>query len=241
MLSAQKAPPPGAQAVTGLRAQARTARRTALVALAGSIALLTAAQLLAERARTREDTLPLAVLALGLFLGSLPALSLTQGIWGARARAVRRRELELYSVARGAWPRLASRLGMAACWAVTLLLGFTVPRLFQESGMYGLAAALAGAADIVAIPAYAATALFLIWWGRDLFRTLARARSGRAPGDPWDPGSGRRGPGVATLWTGAGLAIAALVAGRAHLWEPPTVLVYALLAAALVLALVTDE
>ncbi|MFI6595275.1 hypothetical protein ACIBHX_03455 [Nonomuraea sp. NPDC050536] len=241
MLSAQKAPPPGARAVTGLRAQAQSARRTALIALSGSIALITAAQLLAERARTREGTLPLAVLALGLFLGALPVLAVTQGIWGARARAVRRRELELYSAARGAWPRLASRLGVAACWAVTLLLGFTVPRLFRESGMYGLAGALTSAADVVAIPAYAAGAFFLLWWGRDAAMTLARVRSGGAPGDPWDPGSGRRGRGVAALWAGAVLAVTALVAARAHLWEPPTALVYALLAAALVLALVTRE
>jgi hypothetical protein len=37
------------------------------------------------------------------------------------------------------------------------------------------------------------------------------------------------------------VAVAALLGARAHLWEPATVVVYALLTAALVCGVVTDE
>ena len=70
----------------GAAGRARAARRTALIALTGSIALLCAAQLLAERAAAKQEALPPAVLALVVFLGALPTLATTQAVWGARAR-----------------------------------------------------------------------------------------------------------------------------------------------------------
>lgn len=244
MLSAEISPFPGAREVAGLRTRARSARRTALIALSGSIALLASAQMLAERAPTREETLPLAVLALLVFLGALPVLAVTQAAWGVRVRRVRRREQELYAAA-GEPPlaRVLSRLGVAACWTVTLLLGCTVPRLFRESGLYGAADAMGAAVEVLSLAGYVAAVFFSAWWARGALALLPSRAGARAgvPGDPWDPG--RRAPRrrVTALWSGTAVAVAALLGARAHLWEPATAVLYALLAAALVCGVVTDE
>ncbi|MFB4281824.1 hypothetical protein ACBJ59_41495 [Nonomuraea sp. MTCD27] len=242
MLLTEMAPPPGAQEVAGLRARARTARRGALVALSASIALLATAQLLADRAATREHALPLAVLSLAVFAAALPALAITQYAWGARARLVRQRERELYAAARSGRARPLTRLAVACGWAVTLLLGWTAPRFFREAAMYAFADALTWAVEALSVISVAAGVLFLLWWARDALGILARAlRSGGSPGDPWDPGHGARPREGAALWTGAAVAVAALLGARAHLWEPATGVIYALLTAALVCGVVTDE
>ncbi|MEV0380966.1 hypothetical protein [Nonomuraea sp. NPDC050643] len=242
MLLTEMAPPPGAQEVAGLRAGARAARRRAFVALCASIALLTTAQLLADRAATREQALPLAILSLAIFGAALPALAVTQYVWGTRARRVRRRERELYAVARSGRTRPLSRLAVAGGWAATLLLGWTVPRLFRDAALYSFADALSWAVEALAVISAAAGVLFLLWWARDALGILARAlRSGGSPGDPWDPGHGARPREGAALWTGAAVAVAALLGARAHLWEPATGVIYALLTAALVCGVVTDE
>ncbi|MFI6534106.1 hypothetical protein ACIBHY_16725 [Nonomuraea sp. NPDC050547] len=192
MLSTEISPLPGARVVTGLRTHARAARRLALIALSGSIALPAAVQMLAERAATREETLPYAVAALLLSLASLPALAATQAVWGVRMRRVRRRELELYAVTGAPLTRALSRLGVAACWTVTLLLGYTVPRLFRESGLYGTADTLTRAVDLLTLAGYVAAVFFAAWWARGALSTLAGiARSGHSPGDPWDPDHAR--------------------------------------------------
>nr|SBO99131.1 hypothetical protein BN4615_P8647 [Nonomuraea gerenzanensis] len=242
MLLTEMAPPPGAQEVAGLRATARAARRGALVALTASIALLTTVQLLADRAATREQTLPLAVLSLALFVAALPVMAITQYVWGTRARLVRRRERELYAAPRSGRLRPLTRLAVAACWTVTLLLGWTVPRLFRDAALPAFADALSWAAEALSVVSVAAGVLFLLWWARDAAGMLARAlRSGGSPGDPWDPGAGTRPGAGAALWTGAAVAVVALLGARAHLWEPATGVVYALLTAALVCGVVTDE
>ncbi|WP_344886024.1 hypothetical protein [Nonomuraea antimicrobica] len=242
MLLTEMAPPPGAQEVAGLRARARTARRGALVALSASIALLTTVQVLADRASTREQTLPLAVLSLAVFAAALPALAITQYVWGVRARRVRRRERELYADARSGASRPLTRLAFACCWAVTLLLGWTVPRFFRQAAHYAFADVLSRAAEALSLISVAAGVLFLLWWARDAVGTVARAlRSGGSPGDPWDPGRGARPREGAVLWTGAAMAVAALLGARAHLWEPAVGVVYALLTVALVCGVVTDE
>lgn len=242
MLLTEMAPPPGAQELAVLRARARAARRGTLVALTACLALLSATQVLADRAPTRDQTLPLAALSLAVFAAALPTLAITQYVWGARARRVRRRECELYAAARSGRARPLSRLGIAAGWAVTLLLGCTAPRFFYEAARYDLARTLSWAAEAIALTGLAAGVCFLLWWARDALGMLARAwRSGGSPGDPWDPGPGARPRGGAALWTGATVAVAALVGARAHLWEPDTGLVYALLTAALVCGVVTDE
>ncbi|WP_043613941.1 hypothetical protein [Nonomuraea candida] len=242
MLLTEMAPPPGALELAGLRARARAARRGALVTLTASIALLTTAQLLADRAATREQTLPLAVLSLGVFAVALPAMAITQYVWGVRARLVRRRERELYSIAPSGAARLLTRPALACAWAVTLLLGWTVPRFFRHAALPAFADALSGAAEVLSVLSVAAGVLFVLWWARDAVGMLARAlRSGGSPGDPWDPGHGARPREGAALWTGAAIAVVALLGARAHLWEPATGLVYALLTAALVLGVVTDE
>ncbi|SEG35548.1 hypothetical protein SAMN05444920_102691 [Nonomuraea solani] len=242
MLLTEMAPPPGAQEVAGLRAGARTARRRAFVALCASIALLTTVQVLADRATTREQALPLAVLSLALFAAALPALAVTQYVWGARARRLRRRERELYAVARSGRTRPLSRLAVACGWAATLLLGWTVPRFFRDAALYGFADALSWAVEALSVLSAAAGVLFLLWWARDAVGILARVlRPGGSPGDPWDPGHGTRPREGAALWTGAAVAVAALLGARAHLWEPATGVIYALLTAALVCGVVTDE
>ncbi|MFI6903004.1 hypothetical protein ACIBKY_17205 [Nonomuraea sp. NPDC050394] len=192
MLSTEISPLPGARVVTGLRTHARAARRLALIALSGSIALPASVQMLAERAATREETLPYAIAALLLSLASLPALAATQAVWGVRMRRVRRRELELYAVTGAPLTRALSRLGVAACWAVTLLLGYTVPRLFRESGLYGTADTLTRAVELLTLAGYVAAVFFATWWARGALSTLVGlARSGRSPGDPWDPDNAR--------------------------------------------------
>ncbi|MFI6174929.1 hypothetical protein ACIA8R_05270 [Nonomuraea sp. NPDC051191] len=242
MLLTEMAPPPGAEALTGLRARARTARRAVFVALTGSIALLTTAQVLADRAPTREQTLPLAVLSLAVLATALPVLAATQLVWGARARVVRRRERELFAVPPSARRRPLSRLGVACGWAVLLLLGGTCPGQFRASALYAFADALSWAVEAAMVIGSAAGVSFLIWWARDALGIMARAgRPGGSPGDPWDPGRGARPRGGAALWTGAAVAVAALLGARAHLWEPPMPIIYALLTAALVCGVVTDE
>ncbi|MEO3869087.1 hypothetical protein ABGB18_09680 [Nonomuraea sp. B12E4] len=242
MLLTEMTPPPGAEAVARLRSGARAARRGSLVALFTSIALLATVQLLADRALTREQTLPLAVLSLAVFAAALPTLALTQYVWGRRARRVRRRERELYTAAPTGWTRALSRLGVAAGWAVTLLLGWTAPRQFRQAALYAFADALSWAVEALAVLSCAAGVLFLAWWARDTLGTLTRAaRPGGSPGDPWDPGHGTRQPVDPVLWAGAAVAVGALLGARAHLWEPATGLVYALLTAALVCTVVTDE
>ncbi|MFD9943686.1 hypothetical protein ACFWYW_05210 [Nonomuraea sp. NPDC059023] len=192
MLSTEISPLPGARVVTGLRTHARAARRLALIALSGSIALPASVQMLAERAATREETLPYAIAALLLSLASVPALAATQAVWGVRMRRVRRRELELYAVTAAPLTRALSRLGVAACWAVTLLLGYTVPRLFRESGLYGTADTLTRAVELLTLAGYVAAVFFATWWARGALSTLAGiARSGHSPGDPWDPDNAR--------------------------------------------------
>lgn len=260
------APPPGALAMTGLRTRARAARRTAIVTLSCSLALIAFSQSLAERAPAGEETLPLAVLALTLFLTALPALAVTQAVWGARTRAVRRREHELYASPPGTPLRALSRLGFGCGWAVMLLLGCTLPRPFRESGLYGLAHTLGQATEGLALAGSAAGVCFAAWWAREAWGQPARAdRPGGSPGDPWDPDRLARrrksptlragaAPGAsAALRAGAALraspglhvggvvAVAALVGARAHLWEPATVTLYALLVAVLVCGVVTGE
>lgn len=242
MLLTEMAPHPGAQELAGLRTRARSARRVALVALIAFIALLATVQLLADRTPAREQTLPLAALSLAVFAAALPTLAITQYVWGARARRVRRREHELYAATRSGLARPLSRLGIAAGWAVTLLLGCTAPRFFRAAARHALADTLGLVAEAIVLTGFAAGVCFLLWWARDTMGMLARAwRSGGSPGDPWDPGSGARPRRGAALWTGAAVAVAALVGARAHLWEPTTGVVYGLLTAALVCGVVTDE
>ncbi|NUP64875.1 MAG: hypothetical protein HOW71_22205 [Nonomuraea sp.] len=242
MLLTEMAPPPGAEALAGLRASARAARRAVFVALSTSIALLTAAQILADRAPSREQTAPLAVLSLAVLAGALPALAITQLVWGLRARRVRRRERELYAVPPSARRRALSRLGLVCGWSVLLLLGRTAPLQFREAALYAFADTLTWALDSLMLIGLAAGVSFLIWWARDALGTVARAgRPGGSPGDPWDPGRGTRPRGGAALWTGVAVTVAALLGARAHLWEPATPVVYALLTAALVCGVVTDE
>lgn len=245
MLLTEMAPLPGARDVAGLRAGADAARRRAFVALVASIALLATTQLIAERAPTREQTLPLAVLALAVFAAALPALAVTQYVWGARARRVRRRELELYGVTRSGRARPLVRLGVAGGWALTLLLGWTVPRFFHESALHSFADVLTRAIEALSVVSVAAGVSFALWWARDVVGLLwSAARSAGSPGDPWDPGRRARPhrPHLgAALRIGAVLAVASLVAARAHLWEPPSWTVYALLTTALFCAVVTDE
>ncbi|PZG19078.1 hypothetical protein C1J01_13105 [Nonomuraea aridisoli] len=242
MLLTEMTPLPGARDVAGLRAGADAARRRAFVAVIASIALLATTQLLAERAPTREQTLPLAVLALAVFAAALPALAVTQYVWGLRARRVRRREHELYGMARSGRARPLTRLAVACGWTVTLLLGWTLPRFFHESALHTFADALSWAVEALSVVSVGAGVSFALWWARDVVGILARAvRSDGSPGDPWDPGRGARPRVGPALRTGAVLVVAALVAARAHLWEPASWLVYLLVTAALVCAVVTDE
>ncbi|MFI6322206.1 hypothetical protein ACIBG8_32045 [Nonomuraea sp. NPDC050556] len=209
--------------LAALRSRARAARRLARLTLCGSIALLCCVQLLAERSPAAE----LAVLALTVFLMALPVQALTQLAWGVRMRRVRALEVRLYGVC--STPRW-SRLAVAACWALTLLLGLTVPQQFRRAGLYGFADLAGSALEGLALAACVAGVAFCLWWARDARRP--------GPCDPWDPGR-RSGSGAG--WVGAALAVAVLVGARAHLWEPPVVLIYALLVAAIVCPLVTDE
>ncbi len=246
MLLTEMTPPQGADSVALLRARAGAARRAACACLMAVLALLPAAGLLADRAGTAQQALPPAVLSLAVFLGGLPALAVTQAVWGARAELLRRRERELYGVARSArlWP--LTRPAVALGWAVTLLLGCTVPGLFRAAGRDALAGTLSWVIETTATALAAAGAVAGVWllfsWAREAAGMRTRAgRPGGSPGDPWDPGPGARPHGTAALWACAAAADVGLVAARAHLWEPSTGLVCALLAAALACAVVTDE
>ncbi len=242
MLLTEMASPPGAKEMARLRERARAGRRGAFVALVASISLLATAQLIADRAATREQVLPQALLSLGVFAVAVPALALTQVVWGVRARMVRRREHELYAFVRSGRARPLTRLAVAAGWTVTLLLGWTVPRFFREAAWYTFADVLAWTVEVLSVVSVAAEVLFLLLWARDVAGAVTRAlRSGGSPGDPWDPGLGTRPRKGAVLWTGAVVAVVALLGARAHLWEPATGTVYVLLAAALVCGVVTDE
>ncbi|MEV4217877.1 hypothetical protein [Nonomuraea sp. NPDC049725] len=174
MPSTKIAPPPGASSVAALRTRALAARRAARIALTSSIALLCAVQLIAERAPAGQDTLPLAVLALAVTLGAPPALALTQAVWGVRARAVRRRESELYAAPPSPGLTLG-RLAVAAGWAVLVLLGCAVPQLFTAAGH----PAPAGALTIPLTAATTATACLAAWWTTT--RTPSRAASWAPP------------------------------------------------------------
>ena len=55
------------------------------------------------------------------------------------------------------------------------------------------------------------------------------------------PARARTGGRGAVLWTGAAVAVAALLGARAHFWAPPTLLIYALLVATVRVHVVTDE
>ncbi len=243
MVMTKIAPPPGAQAVAGLRARARAARRIALIALTGSIALLCAAQLLAERAAGTSAALPLAALALALFLGALPTLAITQAVWGARARETRRREFALYAASPASPLRPLSRPAMACGWALVVLLGGALPPLFADAGQHTVATALARAITVAcAVACLGAGACLCLWWARAARGMPPRAgRSGGSPGDPWDPGPGAHRRRGAVLWAGAAVAVAALLGARAHFWTPPTLLIYALLVATFACMVVTDE
>ncbi|GAA2359235.1 hypothetical protein GCM10010404_10580 [Nonomuraea africana] len=223
MMAGMATPLPGADVIAGLRAHARSARRLAVAVLVASIASLATAQMLAERAPTREGTRPFAWLALAVLALAVPAMALTQAVWGARSRAVRLREQALYARPSSGPRHAACRLGVAAGWALTLLLGFTVPRLFMESALYGLAGATSQAIEVVALAGFAAGVFFAIWWTRD-----ALVHRTASPSDPWDPGRQERGGERRAAWAGAATATFALVAARAHLWEPGTWLLYAL-------------
>ncbi|WP_157383013.1 hypothetical protein [Nonomuraea coxensis] len=241
MLLTEMPPPPGAVELAALRAGARAARRNACVALVASLALLSAAQVLADRS-PREHAPTLAALSLAIFAAALPVLAVTQYVWGRRARRVRHRERELYAVARSGRARPLTRLAVAAGWAVTLLLGGSLPQLLRRAGLESAATVLTWAVEASAVIGLTAGVSFLLWWARDAVGMLTRApRPAGSPGDPWDPGPGARPRTGAALWTGAALAVAALVGARAHLWEPATGWVYALLTAALVCGVVTDE
>ncbi|MCK2217493.1 hypothetical protein MF672_027425 [Actinomadura sp. ATCC 31491] len=241
MLLTEMPPPPGAVGLSALRAGERAARRGACVALTACLALLAATQVLADRSPA-EQAPPLAALSLAIFVTALPVLAVTQYVWGARARRVRRRERELYAVERSGRARPLSRLAVAACWALTLLLGFTLPHLFRRAALEPAAGVLTWSAEALTVAGAGTGVWFVLWWARDLLGMLTRARRpGGSPGDPWDPGPGTRPRTGAALWAGATLAVAALVGARAHLWEPATGWVYALLTAALVCGVVTDE
>ncbi|MEW9549416.1 hypothetical protein [Nonomuraea sp. NPDC050783] len=234
-------PPPGAVELAALRAAARVARRSAGVALVVGIALPAAAQVLAERA-TREQAPALAAFSLAALAAALPVLAVTQYVWGVRARRVRHRERELYARARSGRARPLSRLGVAACWAVALLLGCALPHLLRRAALDSAAGALSWAVEALRVLGPVAGVSFLLWWARDVAGMLTRVRRpGGSPGDPWDPGPGARPRTGAALWTGAALAVTALVGARAHLWEPATGWIYTFLTAALVCGVVTDE
>ncbi|MGI5272946.1 hypothetical protein ACQEUU_27620 [Nonomuraea sp. CA-218870] len=252
MLSTEIAPPPGAAAVTVLRARVRAARHRAGVALAAALLLAPAAQLLAEGAAGAWAA-PAALLALASFAGALAALAVTQAVWGLRARAARRRERELYATPAADPLRPARRLGLACGWAVVLLLGGTVPPLFGESGF---AAGLRSAMAALGWAAAGAGAGFAGWWAGDVTVTVARAvRFGVRPGDPWDPNPRRPLAAPADLllgpraqrWravprrTGIVLAVGGVLGARGRVWELGLAALCALVAVGLACAVVTDE
>jgi hypothetical protein len=200
-----------------LRHRAASSRKAALLVVGVSVLLLTTVELLAERAPTRAATLPYAVGALAVFVLALPALAATQVMWALREQEARAAEREVFAAsAHPTTTRLVARLAVAGCWAVLLLLGLTVPRLFTEAGMYGTADQLGTAAQTLALACYMGGMAFILWWGRDLVTAVARRRP---PTDPWDAGRAERRAPRAAPDTAVTLPLA-LAAARAHLWEP---------------------
>jgi hypothetical protein len=204
--------------------------------------------MLAERAPAGEAALPYATTALGTFALAVPALAASQLVWGLRARRSDAFERKLFAGPPHSPParRAFSRLGVAAGWAVLVLLGLTLPPLFCTSGLYSAAVPLAGAARPLAMGGCTAAVCFTAWWAREVAVTLALAmRPGGAPRDPWDPDRGGRRAGGAVFWAAAAACAAALLGARAHLWEPGVPVLYALigvtLAALVACTLVTDQ
>ncbi|WP_433224431.1 hypothetical protein [Microtetraspora malaysiensis] len=223
---------PGAVRLAYLRERAAGARRAALLVLGISTTLLVAVQLLAERTETGRAAAPYAVAALVVFAAALPAMTASQVLWGLREQEARVGEREVFATrSRPHIRRLLARLSVAACWAVLVLLGLTVPRLFTDAGLYGAADRLADVAETLAMTCYMSGMAFLLWWGKDVIMAAARRRP---PSDPWDDVPGayrplpRRLPGAAAL-----LPLLALIGARAHLWTPDTLTVLALAAMAL--------
>ncbi|MCC5577685.1 hypothetical protein IMZ11_18835 [Microtetraspora sp. AC03309] len=222
---------PGSARLTLLRARAAGARRTALLMLGISTTLLVTVQLLAERADTGRAASPYAVAALAVFIVTLPALTASQVLWGIREQEARSGEREVFATRpRPDARRLLARLAIAACWAVVVLLGLTMPRLFTDAGLYGAADRLASAAETLAMTCYMGGMAFLLWWGRDVIVAAARRQP---PSDPWDDAGPprpreRRLPAVAAI-----VLVLALISARAHLWAPGAVTVLALAVTAL--------
>ena len=153
----------------------------------------------------------------------------------------------MYASPPGTPLRALSRLGAGCGWAVTLLLGCTVPRPFRESGLYGLAHALGQVTEGLALVGSAAGVCFMVWWAGEAWGASACRPTGwitwRSVGPRPARASAKKpdAPDEPRLRVGAGVAVAGLVGARAHLWEPTTVTLYALLAAVLVCGVVTDE
>ncbi|GLW96629.1 hypothetical protein [Microtetraspora sp. NBRC 16547] len=222
---------PGSARLTLLRERAAGARRSALLTLGISTTLLVTVQLLAERADTGRAAAPYAVAALVLFAVTLPALTASQVLWGIREQEARSGEREVFATrSRPDTRRLLTRLAVAACWAVVVLLGLTLPRLFTDAGLYGAADRLGSAAETLAMTCYMGGMAFLLWWGRDVIVAAARRQP---PPDPWNDAAPSR-PRARRLPSTAAITLAlALISARAHLWAPHTVTVLALAAVAL--------
>lgn len=251
MLTSEIAPPPGAVAVAALRTRVRDARRRARVALAAALLFPAATQVLAERADGAWAA-PLALLSLVSFAGALAALAVTQVVWGSRARAARRRERELYAVPPPPPLLPVGRLVMACGWAVVLLLGGTLPGLFEESA---LAAVLESAMTALGWAGTGAAVCFAAWWARDLAARVAHP--GTPPSDPWDPARHagptrgkaprhRAGPRLGrvravTRRAGVMVAVTGVLGVRGRVWDLDPVVICALVAAGVACAVVTDE
>lgn len=219
----------GSARLIRLRRRAASSRRAALLVVGASVLLLTTVELLAERAPTRASALPYAVGALAMFVLALPACAATQVVWALREQEARAAEREVFAApAHPTTGRLVARLAVAGCWAVLLLLGLTVPRLFTEAGMYGAADRLGTAAQTLALACYMGGMAFILWWGRDLVTAVARRHP---PADPWDAGRAEGRTPRAAAVTAVTLLLA-LVAARAHLWEPGGAVVLVLAGAA---------
>ncbi|GII92033.1 hypothetical protein [Sinosporangium siamense] len=226
---------PGAVRLARVRAGARASGRVAVSVLAGSVGVMAAVQMIAARV-PGGGAAPFAVVALALAVAAVPALAVTQIRWGRAARGAARLERELFArePARLGARRVASRLLTAAGWGVALLLALALPRLLAEAGLPGVAEPARHAAATVGAAGVTAGAGFVLWWMRDAWVVALRAMRGAPPpGDPWDPGYEEADSSGAVLSFGAVSAVTALVAGRAHLWVPSTVLIYALLFGAL--------